>query len=226
MKLNKWAVLVIVIVVLVIIFGIYYYKPTLFAPIPPQERECTTNADCFDGNECTKDVCITTIYPYRCSHTTLETEGKSCWDFSLETSSGKCRGGVCTQVCENPTDCDADCLAPCKDTNSPNRVICNKGVCEVNQNVPNRKPGASCQVCASDTPIGDAYMIGSCTENGECVRRCPNGNPNECKIENPRRDRCVTVACFAGECSFIAANEGQPCAIEKVCKGGHCLPRL
>ncbi|UCD03602.1 MAG: S8 family serine peptidase [Candidatus Woesearchaeota archaeon] len=162
---------------------------------------CTSNEDCYDGNECTEDICNTETgecsNPPVADNTPCGVEGNVC-----------CSGTCTTPYCSIDIDCDdsescttdicyfaGTCTAYCESTWAACDLIVSDGCC-----------GPACDwINDIDCPAcGDGYCAGSA--NGEDCNTCPadciSGQGGTCD------------ACFKGVCdgSCHPRKEGPDCA--------------
>ncbi|MFC1654166.1 integrin alpha [Myxococcota bacterium] len=119
--------------------------------------QCTTPADCDDGNVCTADSCISNV----CQNNAVS-DGTPCNDGDLCTQTDTCQSGACTGV--DPVFCTA--LDQCHDagTCNPGTGICTD---------PPKTDGTACDdglYCN----VGETCQAGSCT--GGSARDCGDGD--------------------------------------------------
>jgi hypothetical protein len=151
------------------------------------EPECSTNADCDDGNECTDETCDDCG---SCHRDTVSSECDSC---DRNGERGVCIQGVCREPeCSTNADCDDgiactddvcdDCYScrnpvNCDDHNPCTRDVCDRGTGECSY--PAGHDFRDCGPCKSWEPDPSpecwiTFCPPICTEyhhceNGECV---------------------------------------------------------
>ncbi|RMH41246.1 MAG: carboxypeptidase regulatory-like domain-containing protein [Deltaproteobacteria bacterium] len=158
--------------------------------------ECTTNADCDDGNDCSFDWCD----QGSCAHEPDDQlEGEPCDDGDACTTNNTCQNGVCTG---DPVDCSGLSGA------------CATGVCD--------PATGECvaQPVADDTPCDDATF---CTTGDVCVAGECVGQARDCSELD---SACTQGVCDeqTAACVAMPINEGGACDDGLFCTtGDQCL---
>ncbi|MEK6675878.1 MAG: hypothetical protein AABZ47_09525, partial [Planctomycetota bacterium] len=193
--------------------------------------QCTSSADCNDGNVCTTDSCNVAGNCVHASNTLPCNDGQFC------TLSDLCSGGVCVgagdrcpgQFCNETTDACVQCLvnSHCDDANLCTTDTCNSGICvHANNSLP-------CDDGLFCTPT-DICISGFCTGTGancsgqfcneatdSCVECINNGNCNDGNL-------CTTDTCNASNAcvhtnNSSLCNDNLFCTPTDVCSGGACV---
>ena len=169
-------------------------------------------AGCNDGNDCTKDKCLsgacaydTRPFGYGCKANSVSGKcvGKACCTGCI--SGGKCKGGKNTSACGTG---GASCQI-CYTSNGCKYPDCGKGKCEY----PNK---------SSTTPCNDYKYctVSDHCQSGACVgttRTCPG-------------DQCNTGQCDFGvqQCKKVpksngtGCNDNKYCTVTDKCQNGNC----
>ena len=209
--------------------------------------ECTQDADCDDGDDCTKDICKDGSCHHECQ------QGLNCDDGNPFNLGDKCLlyplTGAC--FCQGQPECTGD--FHCDDGNDCTKDWCDaNGVCHfdctVDEKCDDQDPATSKDVCTF-LPIGECACEGvdvecaddadcddgnDCTldgcNQGKCWHDCLDGL--DCDDENPFtfEDLCqsdpVTGQCWCGgktECQEHAdCDDGNACTLDSCDKNGTC----
>ena len=193
--------------------------------------ECTSDAECTDGNVCTTDTCVVG----ECMHVdnTLP-----CFDGLFCTATDTCVGGACIgsgdrcpgQLCNETMNICAECLinTDCDDGNVCTTGTCDfsSGVCSYTNNTEACNDGLFCT--ATDTCSG-----GACGGSGD---RCPGQQCSEainacvvCLVDIDCDDGnvCTTDSCVSFTCVYtnnaLPCNDGLFCTATDTCAGGTCV---
>ncbi|MBN2493674.1 MAG: hypothetical protein JXR96_03695 [Deltaproteobacteria bacterium] len=172
------------------------------------ELECEVDADCDDGEVCTRERCERSA----CIREKLDGPVEDCDGDPQCTPDDECRDGACVPgglVCECVQDIDCEDGDPCTDGK------CQDGSCSYTI-----ATGAPCDD-GDDCTQGD-----SCDENGTC-------QPGEewvcaCRTDADCQRQCCDGSCNAGSCAFVAVQDGTPCddnddcTVGEACEDGIC----
>ncbi len=211
----------------------------LFLAAPPVVQACTVDADCDDGNPCTKDECLIgpTGPPGVCWNVSDCEDGLFCNGTELCCTTypdcggvpfGQCIPGTplscppgkfCSEVLDQCVWCETH--ADCDDQNP-----CTDDTCDVVngcQYSPSTGPCDDGNNCTVDDACRDVCEGGDhdgeiCIDNrdcvgivsGTCVGPVCAGLPKDCMAEAPE---CHTGWCslITGDCSFTPMSDGVPC---------------
>jgi hypothetical protein len=163
--------------------------------------ECTTPADCNDGNVCTNDQCVSGD----CQNTPVA-DGSGCNDGDACTQTDTCQSGACTGA--DLVICTA--LDQCHDAG-----VCDSGT--GNCSNPNKTDGAACDdglYCNQ----GETCQAGNCSGGSarDCSAWSDQCNVGACDEEG---DTCYSdPAPMAGQ----ACNDGLYCNVGETCQAGSC----
>lgn len=195
--------------------------------------DCTTDADCQDGNPCTADQCDNGA----CVHTN-EPDNTLCPDELFCNGRERCEGGVCTDradACVDLDHCDEEqnvCLACISDDECTDPDECTEGQCILNICTFFPKPAGTPCGDPSDTDCDDPDTCdgsGTCQSNTEPSDTVCRPAADECDVE----ERCngVDSDCPANEFALLgtACGDGSDtvCDNPDTCDGaGACLDNL
>jgi hypothetical protein len=181
--------------------------------------ECTTDADCDDGDPCTDDVCLDNnctndpTLGVCCGNGTCES-GEDCNSCLADCISGgggsaQCGNGVCEPSAgEDCLSCEADCNGK-QNGNPRNRFCCGDGAGEKPVDCGDSRCSSGGFACGDPPPpycCGDGFCEGN-EDNTNCAIDCP---PPFCGDGN----------CDPGEECSCAADCGTPPATETACSDG------
>ena len=184
---------------------------------PLDTKPCDDGNACTEGDQCTKDKCVSGKYP-NCSDgnvCTLDVCDKAIGCFSKpHTSTVKCDDGdKCTQ-----TDlCKGSKCVPGQKTNCNDNDVCTIDSCDT-------QTGSCINKAVTN---GDQFCTDNneCTTNDKCVIGKCVGKQVECTDGNPCTDStcdkkkgCITKVLDKSSC-----NDGNPCTTNDLCKGKDCI---
>ena len=199
--------------------GLLALLPGCPAPPPP---ECTVDADCDDGDECTTDTCG--VDTGECSNDALICDDEDlCTTDTCETESGcvfteivcdegeVCVAGVCILVCTDADDCDDD------DECTMDSCDVDTGECSYDALVCDDEDDCTVDTC--DTELGCVFRDIVCDEDelcvaGLCMPVCTS--TDDCDDDNA----CTTDTCGSDSvCVFTDI----VCDEDEVCVEGECI---
>ncbi len=158
---------------------------------------CTNSSDCYDGDECTQDVCTDGV----CSNP-AEPDNTGC-------TGGICCSGACVVAtcsssgdCSDSNECTSDvcnnagtCSSYCTNPNVADDTSCTGGVCCSGECVePTCSAGADCAdgiPCTTDT----------CSNAGTCSATCSNPDVTTCSYGD---------GCCLAECDYLSDYDCPP----------------
>ena len=177
------------------------------------QQPCTDDFQCYDGNDCTADVCDNGT----CAHnpasyfTPCAGDGNDC-------TIDACNAGVCTHVSFGGPGsgcCPVDGV-PCDDNDG---IACTEGICESFACIPVQNHalcddgnGCTFDVCEVGEPV-----LGCVHEPNPLCCNCDDGNS------------CTTDTCVFGTCYNFVKADNAPCAADNYdctrdfCSSGECI---
>jgi hypothetical protein len=183
---------------------------------------CRTDADCDDGNPCTRDLC--SAASGQCQHAS-EPDGLPCDDQDACTIGNTCARGLCGTpiTCDDGNPCTNDRCDPatgacqsaptlCDDGNSCTADVCNRalGGCTFTP--------LTGQSCDDGDPCthGDQCVQTSPTDPPTCQGQptCDDGNPCSADSCDPATGACVNTP--------VQCDDGNPCTLDFCDSSGAC----
>jgi|GEM_PF-5073457 len=165
--------------------------------------ECDTDAECFDGETCTRDVCIRQLCVYEPLNNVI------CPDAEPNPPMGVCYNGSCVESwgeCENDEDCE------------------DGNICTVDSCI-----GGSClqhNAVGTDCNDGDPSTYGDRCDDGWCggfLRQCvvdlDCDDLDICTVEH-----CSEEALCAVSVSNANCNDNKFCNGDETCSDNQCVP--
>jgi hypothetical protein len=168
---------------------------------PPQ---CSTGAQCSDGNPCTNDVCTGGV----CSNPAAN-EGGSCGDDGNLCTNDVCSAGACT----HPNN-----TAPCADDGSScTNDVCSAGMCTHPNNGSCGTPGPCTGLCTNPVRFtSNNYQSGNLGTAATCHETTANLAGGVCG--NFAAGRTLTV-----NGQTMTCNSGNWSALPAKVNGGYCI---
>ncbi len=182
---------------------------------------CQTDANCGDGDACTKDTCASG----KCTYAPLV--GTPCEDGNPCSLADTCKAGSCAagpgKVCNDNEACTSDSCNPavgCVYTPLNDAAICSDGnACTDKDACAGGKctglPVADNLVCND----GDACSVGDACASGKCVPKMAAADGASCSTS----DGCVAAGpkCLSGKCQGgNACDDGNPCTLDNCTQNG------
>jgi len=218
------------------------------APSQCSPPECTSHAECDDGNACTDDACVdntcvNTNNTASCDDGNACTTGDACSD-------GTCVGGpdldcdddnVCTDdSCEPASGCvntnntaSCDDLDPCTDPD-----VCSGGTCVPGPNICECETNAECDdgnVCTDDACVDNSCVytnntkpcddLDACTDPDVCSGgACVGGPAPDCDDDNVcTDDSCDPAKGCVHTNNTASCDDGNECTEPDACANGVCV---
>jgi hypothetical protein len=173
-------------------------KPEVCNGIDDDCNGKTDDGICYDGNDCTKDICDQGSG--KCVFEAMEGD---CNDQNACTLNDHCQGGQCL----------AGKMKNCDDSNT-----CTDDSCDTKTGdcLHTKKNSGTCD-------DGDKCTIGDSCKDGQCI----SGTPKTCVPDTPclKDGFCSKTD---GQCHFtnndgLKCDDGDDCKVNDVCSGGQCV---
>ena len=205
--------------------------------------ECTSAAECDDGNVCTDDACVDGACVYT-------NNSDPCDDGQVCSEDDVCSNGVCSGTavgCDDGNPCTNDscddeegCVyipnsAPCDDGDACTLGdVCSEGSCQ-GGTVRECDDGNVCTDDACDPAEGCVYTPNdaacddgqACSSNDHCSNGvCVGDSDVDCDDDNPcTEDRCDDSLGCVHSYNVAACDDGSACTENDACNQGTCQGR-